>query len=412
MSHRTLLRTFVSLCALIGLAGSSINLSQTNQSPRALPPFGSLSGRVVTTGNVPVAGVQVSVPRRGATTITNSNGVFVFPTLGFSPYQRLSVNFEAPGYMKTTRVYNVNRESRVAIGPDIIVIWPVAATVSMNATLGGALAFPGGAITFPPNALVNEQGVPAQGMVNVSFTRLDVTDPVQLRSVPGDFTARMQDNTMRQLESFGVFEVIARDNNGQRLDLAPGQTADFKLLIPPSRLLPAPKVIGLFSFDTDSGLWIEEGNARRTIDGLYYSGTINRFDWSWNVDDPLDTTCITVRFIDVFGSNAGPLANALVEAQGVNYSTISSGYTNSQGYVCLLVKINSLIDVTAYEPTTNFPISPDPFLSPNIVSGAADCGDPELCPLVATIESDLRLPGVGFTKLFRHRSIQSMRSAN
>lgn len=400
MSHHTLLRTFVMLCALIGLAGFSINLSQTNPSSQ----FGSLSGRVVAPGNVPVAGVEVRIPRRGATTFTNSNGEFVFPRIALAQDQRLSVNFDAPGYMKTTRVYNVGRNRRIVSGPDITVIWPVALTVPMDATLGGELSFPGGTITFPPNALANEQGSPAQGTVNVNFTRLDVTDPVQLRSVPGDFTARMQDNTIRRLESFGVFEVIARDINGQRLDLAPGRSADFELLIPPSRLLPAPKVIGLFSFNPDSGLWIEEGRATRTIDGLYYSGTINRFDYSWNVDDPFDTTCITVRFIDVFGSNAGPLANALVEAQGVNYSTISSGYTNSQGYVCLLVKINSLIDVTAYEPSTNFPISLDPFLSPNIVSGAADCGDPDLCPLVATVESDLRLPSRDFTKLFRSQA--------
>jgi hypothetical protein len=386
-------RTCVLLCVLIGLAGSSINFSQTPKSTRALTPLGSLSGRVVTSGNVPVAGVQVSVPRRGATTTTNSNGEFVFPTLSLSPYQRLSVNFNAAGYMKTTRVYNVNRDGRIGIGPDVIVIWPRAASLPLDATLGGVLSFSGGAITFPPNSLVDEQGVPAQGIVNVSFTRLDVSDPVQLRSAPGDFTARMQNGVIRKLESFGVFEVSAEGSGGQRLELAPGQNAAIKLIIPPTRLPFAPKVVGFYSFDPIDGLWIEEGTVNRAQDnGLMYSGTIDRFDWSWNVDDPYDTTCITVKFIDVFGSNAGPIANALVEAKGVAYGSISSGYTNNQGLVCLLVKINSEIEITAYDPLfPSFPFTKTLF-SPNFSSGADDCGDSVLCPLVWTFQQDARLP--------------------
>ena len=126
---------------------------------------------------------------------------------------------------------------------------------------------------------------------------------------------------------------------------------------------------------------------------LVYTGTITRFDWEWNVDNPLDTTCITVKVIDVYGSNQGPIANALVEATGLNYNTISSGYTNSQGLVCLLVKINSWIKITAYDPLyPNNPLGPYNVMSPNIVSGASNCGNPTLCPLIFTVEQDATLP--------------------
>jgi hypothetical protein len=207
----------------------------------------------------------------------------------------------------------------------------------------------------------------------------------------GDFTAQMSDKSTRMLESFGVFEIAAVDAKGRRANLAHGKTARFDFPLPRALRDRAPKRTGLFSFDIESGFWVEEGEAVLT-EQLVYSGTINRFDWDWNLDNPLDTTCITVKFVDVYGSNAGPIANALVEATGVTYNTISSGYTNNQGLVCLLVKINSAITIKAYDPA--YPgtfIGPLTATSPNIVSGASDCGDATLCPLIITVEQDARL---------------------
>lgn len=341
---------------------------------------GSISGRVIDTLGRPLSQVLVQVPER-PTVLTNSQGRFTVS--GIPLTERLAVSFSSAGFMNSTQIFRV--DGRAVQNPRPVVLHPRANAISLDAERGGRVRFPNGAtVTIPANALVDNVGQPLHGTVRISLTHLDVSDREQLKSVPGDFSAQMSDGSVRMLESFGVFEIVAWDESDQRADLAPGKTAKFELPIPPSLRNTAPRSSKLFSFDRASGRWIEEGVVRRPDLGLVYSGTINRFDWSWNVDDPLDTTCITVKFVNVY-SHPGPIANALVEATGVNYNTISSGYTNSQGLVCLLVKINAPISITAYDP---YPIGPLYVTSPNIVSGAADCGDPVRCPLVMTVESD------------------------
>lgn len=359
-------------------------VSPVNQDNRVAP--GSVAGRVVDQRNTPVRGVAVSVAGWPAV-LTNSEGEFEIRDLQTT--ERLAVSFSAPRFMNTTRIYEVGKSSG---NGTTVVIWARAAPVPLDAALGGRVAFSrGGGVTIPPNSLVDINGRRVRGKVMVSLTQLDVSDQAQLRTMAGDFKARMPDKSIRMLESFGVFEIAVLDARGLRVDLTPGTKATFDLPVPKALRDRAPKRSRLFSFDTVSGFWIEEGEVFLT-EQLVYSGTINRLDWDWNVDDPLDTTCITVKFIDVYGANSGPIAGALVEATGVNYTTVSSGYTNGQGLVCLLVKINSAITIKAYDP--HYPgtvIQGIEATSPNIVSGASDCGDPTLCPLVATVEQDARL---------------------
>lgn len=345
-------------------------------------PLVSISGRVVDPRNRPIRGVEVRVPEH-PTVSTNARGEFTLSRIPST--ERLAVSFTSQDYMNTTRILR----ARAGQGTQSVPLWPRAKAVSLDAERGGKVRFPnGGGVTLPPNALVDDNGQPVRGKVKVRLTSLDVSDRKQLRAVPGDFTAQMSDKSVRMLESFGVFEIAVRDSKERRVDLARGQTARFDLPIPEKVRERAPQISRLFSFDDVTGRWIEEGKVVKE-DRLVYSGTITRFDWSWNVDDPLDTTCITVKFVDVYGGNQGPIANALVEAQGVNYSTISSGYTNSQGLVCLLVKINSPVVINAYDPAyPTTPIGPVNVTSPNIVAGAGDCGDPVKCPLVASVEQD------------------------
>jgi hypothetical protein len=350
-------------------------------------PAGSIRGRVVDPNNAPVGNVEVSVPGRSPV-LTNSKGEFELRDL--TEAARLAVSFSAPGFMNTTKIYQVGKSPG---NGTTIVVWPRAKPIPLDAARGGTVRFSGGGgLTIPPNSLVDVDGRPVGGKVMVSLTQLDVSDRNQLRTMAGDFSARMADKSIRMLESFGVFEVVVTDARGRRANLARGTTARFDMPLPCALRGKVPKRTLLFSFDTAGGLWIEQGAVELT-DPLVYSGTINNFDGSlWNTDNPLDVTCITVKFIDVFGANTGPIANAYVKAEGVNYNAISSGYTNNDGLVCLLVKINSPILIYAEDPA--FPgifIGPTSVTSPNIISGAADCGDPNLCPLIMTMEQDARL---------------------
>jgi hypothetical protein len=288
----------------------------------------SIAGKVVDQRNRSLGGARVIVRGRVMAT-TDDRGAFTLRGLEMSG--RLAVSFSAPGFMETTKIYRITGASR----GDLVVLWPRAAFVSMDAGRGGRLSFPGGTINFPPRALVDEAGRSLRCKVRVAFSTLDVSDRHQLRSAPGDFTARTRDERIQQLESFGVFEVFVEGPNGQRADLAPGFRAGVELLIPESLRRRAPGVTGLYSFDMGDGRWVERGTLKRGRGAVSYTTSVSSTLPAWNADDLLDATCIRIRVLDC---DCGPKALAQsvhVEAAGVDYSGVSDGYTDpGTGEVC------------------------------------------------------------------------------
>ena len=116
----------------------------------------------------------------------------------------------------------------------------------------------------------------------------------------------------------------------------------------------------------------------RSAAGL--AGTIDRLDWSWNADDPFDTTCMTFRVTRPWETGNPVEPNCLVTAEGVTYGSVSQGYTDATGHVCLLVKKNAQVQVKAVSMVPNYQSVPVILTSPNFPAGANNCGDPVLCP--------------------------------
>jgi licheninase len=343
----------------------------------APPPKLHITGRVVDSRNNPVKGAQVRAPGRPVV-ITDRNGEFKIRSLART--ERLAVSFSAPGFMDTTRIYKVGESSRIT--GNVVVIWPRAAPSSLDAARGGRLSFPDGAVSFPPNSLVDMRGRPLRGSVTVSFSTLDVSDRRQVRSAPGDFTARMRDKRIRQLETYGIFEVYVEDSRGRRANLAPGRKAAVELFIPRARRPTAPKVVGLFSFDTNSGLWIEAGTLQATGQQASYETPITSIITIWNADEALETTCLKLQVL--YDNNQPAPPGTKVEAEGVDYSGSSpvAYTTGTSGEVCLSVKRCATVRVTAFDPA-NPAINSCPLniTSPCHVANAGDCANASLCPL-------------------------------
>lgn len=340
----------------------------------------SIMGRVVDPKNNPIRGAEVRAP---GLRVVLTNGQGEFEIRGFTATERLVVSFSAPGFMETTRIYKVGVSSRIT--GNVVIIWPRATSISLDATRGGKLAFPGGTVSFPPSALVDERGRPLKGEVKVSFSSLDVSDRRQIRSAPGDFTARMQNNQIRQLETFGVFEVFVEDSEGRRADLAKGQNAAVELFIPPAVRRTARKQVGLFSFDKSDGLWLEEGTLQIVPGGDFYQAAVPSILGAWNADMPLETTCLRLKILDENGAPA-PLGTK-VEAEGVDYAGVSPTVlvTDATGEVCLLVKKCAKVSVTAYHPTIDYIQScPLEFSTHCYTASASDCSNLSICPVETT----------------------------
>jgi hypothetical protein len=335
-----------------------------------------LRGRVVDPHGKAVAGVRVE--GGGSITTTDARGEFA---LTAAPSPRLAVSFSAPRFVNTTRIFPDASRS----GINTVVIWPRSAAVTIDAT-GGTIPFAsGGSIAIPANSLADPQGRAVSGPVDVSVTYFDVSDRARLLAVPGDFTARMRDGSQRRLQSYGVFEIAASDRAGNRIDLARGRNAAVRIPIPRAFAGRTPRTIGSYSFDTAQAVWVEEGTL--LLDDLVYTGTIDRFDWSWNADEPVDTTCMTFLVLSP-GINPQPLPGAKVEATGVDYGSVSYGYTNADGLVCLLVKRNAQIELKAIGTIPTWRSQTETVTSPDIASGPGDCGDPTKCPRT-TIQLDV-----------------------
>lgn len=364
-----------------------IDSAAVEASQLVAPAAGSIAGRVIDRRNRPLGGVRVIVRGREMTT-TDNRGAFVLR--GLATTERLAVSFRTPGFMEATKIYRVTGASRDG---GLVVLWPRATFVSMDAGRGGRLSFPGGTVSFPPRALVDDAGRPLRGKVRIAFSALDVSDRNQFRSAPGDFTARGRDKGIRRLETFGVFEVFVEGANGRRADLAPGRRATVELSIPKPLRRRAPGVVGLYSFDAGDGRWVEAGTLRRSPGAVSYATSVPSTLPTWNADDLLDATCIRVRVLDC---DCGPKTltqSVHVEAIGIDYSGVSDGYTDPvTGEVCLLVKRHSKVSVVAYDPSHAGVQTPPLEIGTPIDQVNTSSCDPQVCPLAATTH----LPATAF----------------
>jgi glycosyl hydrolase family 16/carboxypeptidase family protein len=301
------------------------------------PPAGSISGRVVDPQDHAVAGVEVRLGDRRVA-VTDGNGKFTIRAVPSD--DRLALSFSAPKFMSTTRIYDAAAASR----GNTIVIWPRATPARLRASEGGKLKFSGGTIVFPPNAFVDTKGRQVKGDVNVSMSVLDIADPRQLASAPGDFTARMRDGSIQNLETFGLFELVVADGRGRAVDFARDRTARVELNVPEGRR-EVPQSIGSFSFDEPSGLWIEQSSFQVLPSTLVIQ--VASWGW-WNADVPIENTCVQVQVLGCHTCLAvsGPIQNASVTATGRSYTgVVTQDLTDPNGIACLAAKIGSLIEL-------------------------------------------------------------------
>jgi hypothetical protein len=358
--HRSGGQTLARLCVLGTLLLAGVAACETVAGPdgsgraATASEAGSIGGSVASVSGEPVAGATVRTAG-GASATTNSAGIFQIG--GLAAAERLPVRVEAPGYAPTTRVYQVVA-GQTLTRP--IRLQPLAEPVVISAGAGGVVPFAGGGrVVIPADAFA---GVGGGDPVTVRATYIDPSDAAQLSTAPGDFTARGFDGSSARLETFGMLEVDARDAQGRRLELAPGQQATISF---PLRGGTAVATRGFWSFDPQQGIWVEEGTATVTPTSL--DATVTSVAAGKNVDDRIRQVCIQVRVLRA--DKVTPRPFEFVTATGVSYFGNTQGWTNTQGLVSLQVRAASQVSVAA-GPVTQ-----------TVTTPATSTG----CPVVATL---------------------------
>jgi hypothetical protein len=340
------------------------------------------AGRVLDNNRRPVSRVQISLKGK-VVGESETDGSFLVTLAGVE--SRVALTFAAEGYVSNTRVY----DSKATGNGNTVVIWPIAYRVKFDSSRELDIELGSSRIKIPANVLTGPGGEKLNDPVALQFTLFDITNQFQRAAASGDFSGQLLDGSIRRLNSYGIFDFDLRDFKGRPLNLSRGARMDLSIAIPPRLAGKAPKQVGFFDFDAKVGRWIQVGNFDFAPATLSYNGSVTSFGGSHNLDDPQDTTCVTVQVVNMYDGSAMP--NFSVTAHGPQYD--SQGTTNSSGFVCLLVQRNASFSVDAWGMIgTSYFGTPNPptFTSPNFSSGAADCGSGcTTCPFLGTVQVDL-----------------------
>lgn len=185
---------------------------------------------------------------------------------------------------------------------------------SIAASTGGSIEVDGGGtVEFAANSFVDESGNPYTGTVNVYTTYLDPTRPDLRAVMPGNLMAINSANESQLLKSFGMINVELESSAGNPLQIA--QPATLTTPVPDDLSGLAPASIPLWHFDTELGLWIEEGQAE--LQGNTYVGEVSHFTW-WNCDIP-------ENFVTLSGFISPVSAIPMIDIQVTQVSNGSKG---------------------------------------------------------------------------------------
>jgi hypothetical protein len=217
---------------------------------------------------------------------------------------------------------------------------PTGAARTLQAVAGGTLLSAGSGVTFFPGS------IDAAGPVDAALTPLDVTSPA-IGAFPGDFRAIDRSQKEVQLETSALLHVsLAQGDTPVALKSA----ARIELLLPPGApYLPGARV-ALWLFDPSDGTWREQPN---TVAIVQSSSTtpgrdaavafVDRPGW-WNVDRPVERTCLCGRVEDARGL---PVEGALVTATALDHYAVTSARSAADGAYCVEARTGSRLALRA-----------------------------------------------------------------
>ncbi len=303
---------------------------------------GLLTGQVSSTDGSAIASVSVFLDN-GRSASTDSNGFYSFS--GLTEGVTIIARFSKDGFASTTKAFTIEEDDST---PGCVIMAPAAQTVTLNVDTEDQTARSGdSAVTIETGSLVDQDGNPVTGMIELTATFIDPsTDEVM--AFPGAFEDAMDDgNNEVTLESFG-FAIYELTQDGEPIDLAPGQTATIEYVLPDNAQsdFSIDDTIPLWEFDEDTAMWIESGVgtvglASDSSGRLAWFAEVPHFS-AWNCDAPLSAKhCITGRVL----ADGVPVNGAQISAVGISYNGTSTARTDANGEFCVDVKRGSTVRI-------------------------------------------------------------------
>ncbi len=310
------------------------------------PIKATLQGNITDENGQPSSGVLITVGDKTAT--TDNNGYFRITAAGLDK-QTSFVSAQKTGY------FNAYRSFCATSGTNQIAIQLTKKALSgiVSASTGGTITLSNGAkVALPANGVVNATNNAAySGTINVYAAYIDPSDNSIAKTIPGSFTANDKNNNRVTLASYGMLAVELQSADGQKLQIATGNTATLTTPIPASLQAKAPATISMWYLNEQTGLWQEEGTATKS--GSNYVGTVKHFSF-WNCDYsfPMVQLSATIKTSDGL-----PLTYSYIELRNIDTTTLfyygAGGYTDSLGVVSGNVPINANLVISVLDECYN-----------------------------------------------------------
>jgi len=225
---------------------------------------------------------EVAVTFKDQTVFTDEDGVYSFTDVEVGSQHNV-VKLSKAGYFDGARTF---RSAGSSTQYQQTILLEKNFDNSFDSSEGDIISKDRATLSFPAQSIVVESsGELYTGEVQVAIEMIDPSLFNLSDIMPGDLTAREDDNSLRTLQSFGMVNVELQSPSGQKLQIAPGKTVDLSYTVNDAFLNDAPEIIDMWSFDFDLGLWEKEGEA--TLEGNIYTGSVSHFScWNYDVSAP------------------------------------------------------------------------------------------------------------------------------
>lgn len=309
---------------------------------------GDLIGQVVDENNQPMSDVKIKM--NGENYFTNVFGHFTINDVTMNSLGQHVEAFQNATHFPGSRRFfpQEGKTSRIKIQ-----MIKKEFDNEFSALEGATVLIEGGAsVEFKPNSIKDANGNIYEGTVMIASHWLDPLAKETLDKMPGNLQGVNILSEEVALQTFGMIAVELESPNGERLNIADGNSATITMPVSDELLSIAPDEIPLWSFNDEYGLWQEESVA--TLQNNTYVGKVEHFSF-WNCDYPFPIVQVDGTFTDTDGN---PLEGFLVEVELGNGS-VGTGYTTNTGTFYGKFPANEILTFNLYDNCDNLISSQD-----------------------------------------------------
>ncbi|GAA3947001.1 hypothetical protein GO495_27105 [Chitinophaga oryziterrae] len=314
---------------------SELSASSTRETDKILT---SIQGRVLNEQLQPVQGAIVGCG--GKTAVTDANGNFLMEQVKVLP-DAAQVSITKDQYLNGIRTLAVNTNSLHYVQ---VILQPREAAATFSAASGGNIDLPGGKLTIQPNSVLMKDNSSYKGIVDINFKFTNPESEHFEDMMPGDLRGIDDKKKQRGLQSFGIVTLNFTGQNGEVLHLDSKLPVGLLMNIPGSLQGSAPAQIALWSFNTASGYWEQQGFASKQ--GNAYIAMVKSTGF-WHFAVPYDVVALKATILDQHNHPIPNMQMSIVSK--IDFIPVYS-YTDAGGRFTGKVASNSQLILSLINP--------------------------------------------------------------